>query len=199
MTAYRESLSKEEALTYPVDAFHGVIKVIDTMEKLNAVMDEVRQNDLLGFDTETRPCFSKGHHNKVALLQLSSDTTAWLIRINRIGLPDCVKDVLADPAVIKVGNAVGQDITTLCRVSPFAASGFVDLQKFTEQFGIQDKALARMSAIVLGFRLSKAQQLSNWEAETLSGPQQLYAATDAWVCWRMYRKLSAELAGGASE
>ena len=194
MTEYKSVLSKEEALTYPVDAFHGVIKVIDTEEKVRAVMDEVRQNDLLGFDTETRPCFSKGHHNKVALLQLSNDTTAWLFRINRIGLPDCVKDVLADSGIIKVGNAVAQDIATLNRVSPYAASAFVDLQHYTEQFGIPDKALARLSAIVLGFRLSKAQQLSNWEADTLSGPQQLYAATDAWVCWRMYRKLSAEAA-----
>ena len=46
-----------------------------------------------------------------------------------------------------------------------------------------------MAAIILGIRISKTQQLSNWEAESLSEAQCKYAATDAWVCREMYLKL----------
>ena len=173
----------------PVSAFPGTIHVIDTLERCAEVLPEVCQADLLGFDTETRPCFSKGRTNNVSLLQLSTDATAWLFRINRIGLPDRLAEVLASPHVLKVGNAVKQDVAALCRVHAFQPNAFVDLQQLTEQFGIVDNALSKLSAIVLGFRISKAQQLSNWEAETLSAPQRLYAATDAWVCWRIYRQL----------
>ncbi len=195
MTAYRETISKEELAAMPVDAFHGTIRVIDSVQQVDGAVEEIRRQTVLGFDTETRPSFSKGHVNKVALLQLSDGNTAWLFRIQRVGLPQSLADILADPAIIKVGNAVGQDIATLCRVRPFAASSFVDLQQFTKQYGIQDNSLSKLSAIVLGFRLSKAQQLSNWESETLQPAQRLYAATDAWASLRIYQTLLADDAG----
>lgn len=195
MTAYRETISKEELAAMPVDAFHGTIRVIDSVQQVDGAVEEIRRQTVLGFDTETRPSFSKGRVNKVALLQLSDENTAWLFRIQRVGLPPSLADILADPAIIKVGNAVGQDIATLCRVRPFAASSFVDLQQFTKQYGIQDNSLSKLSAIVLGFRLSKAQQLSNWESETLQPAQRLYAATDAWASLRIYQMLLAGDAG----
>ena len=191
MTAYRATISKEELATMPVDAFRGTIRVIDSVQQVDEAVAEIRRQTVLGFDTETRPSFSRGHVNKVALLQLSDENTAWLFRIQRTGLPVSLAAVLADPDVIKVGNAVGQDIATLCRVRPFAASSFVDLQQFTKQYGIQDNSLSKLSAIVLGFRLSKAQQLSNWENETLLPAQRLYAATDAWASLRIYQTLLA--------
>ena len=187
--------SKEELAAMPVDAFHGTIRVIDSEQQVDGAVAEIRRQTVLGFDTETRPSFSKGHVNKVALLQLSDENTAWLFRIQRVGLPQSLANILADPAIIKVGNAVGQDIATLCRVRPFAASSFVDLQQFTKQYGIQDNSLSKLSAIVLGFRLSKAQQLSNWEREILQPAQRLYAATDAWASLRIYQTLLADDGG----
>jgi ribonuclease D len=59
------------------------------------------------------------------------------------------------------------------------------------EYGIRDKSVKKMTAIILGVKISKAQQLSNWEAEKLSESQQKYAATDAWVCREMYLKLMA--------
>ena len=65
----------------------------------------------------------------------------------------------------------------------------MDLQKIVWEYGIKDKSVKKMTAIILGFRISKTQQLSNWEAEALSESQCKYAATDAWVCREMYLKL----------
>ena len=60
--------------------------------------------------------------------------------------------------------------------------GFIDLQQFVKQFGIEDNGLKKLVANILGFRISKKSQTSNWEQEDLTQEQLEYAATDAWVC-----------------
>ena len=68
-------------------------------------------------------------------------------------------------------------------------AGFIDLQKYAETFGIESKGLNKLTAIVLKFRISKSQQVTNWENKVLTQAQMIYAATDAWVCYRIYREL----------
>ena len=97
--------------------------------------------------------------------------------------------ILSNPEIIKVGAAVTDDVRGLQKYAKFKAGGFVDLQKIVWEYGIKDKSVKKMAAIILGVRISKTQQLSNWEAEHLSESQQKYAATDAWVCREMYKKL----------
>ena len=101
-----------------------------------------------------------------------------------------VKKVLAAQNILKVGAASGDDVRGLQKIEGFTARGFVDLQKMVWEYGIKDKSVKKMSAIILGVRISKTQQLSNWEAETLSEAQCKYAATDAWICREMYLKLA---------
>ena len=81
------------------------------------------------------------------------------------------------------------DLRSLRQIRHFRDGGFVDLQGIAPEWGIAEKSLRKLSAIVLGQRVSKAQRLSNWEAATLTDKQQLYAATDAWVCTRIYEQL----------
>ena len=91
-----------------------------------------------------------------------------------------------DEKVIKVGAAIHDDIRGLQRKTDFIPAGFIDLQKIVCEWGIRDKSVKKMAAIILGVRISKTQQLSNWEAEELTEAQCKYAATDAWVCREMY-------------
>ena len=149
-------------------------------------MREIEQIKILGFDTETRPSFKKGQRHKVSLLQLADDRSAWLFRLNMIGLPPELAAMLADPDIIKIGVAIHDDIKALRNLRPFEPGGFVDLQTVVADHGIKQLGLKKLSAIVLGFSISKSQQVSNWEAPALTEPQQLYAATDAWVCRRIY-------------
>lgn len=81
------------------------------------------------------------------------------------------------------------DLRALHQLRRFREAGFIDLQAIVGDWGIEEKSLRKMSAIVLGKRVSKAQRLSNWESSTLTEKQQLYAATDAWVCTKIYRRL----------
>lgn len=188
---YKISVEQGEIEQLPLGAFPGEIKVIDKygLEYEKAVM-YLRRQKVLGFDTESRPVFSPGEHGHgVALLQLSGPQRAYLFRVQPLGMRRSLCNILANPNIIKVGAASADDVRGLQRLRKFVPASFVDLQKIAWEWGIRDKSVKKLAANILGCRISKAQQLSNWEAPVLSPSQCRYAATDAWVCREMYLKL----------
>ncbi len=188
---FKISISPEEIGELSLAAFPGEITVIDAQdEKFLAAVRYLRRQTVLGFDTETRPTFSPDQHsNGTAILQLSGKEKAFLFRVQKLGLPKQLADILASSIVIKVGAATRDDIKGLQSITAFKPHGFLDLQSMVWEYGILDKSVKKMAAIILGVKISKAQQLSNWEAEHLSESQMKYAATDAWICREMYLKL----------
>lgn len=188
---YIESISTEELGKLEYASFPGRIYVIDSVgAEFNRAIAYLRSQKIIGFDTETRPCFGPNQPRYgVSLLQLSGPEKAYLFRVKDMGMHRRLCNLLADKRIIKVGAAIHDDIRGLQKLRDFQVDGFVDLQKIVADYGIRDKSVKKMTAIILGFRISKTQQLSNWEAETLSEPQCKYAATDAWVCREMYLKL----------
>jgi ribonuclease D len=144
---------------------------------------------MIGFDTETRPSFRAGVSYKVGLLQLSTPDTCYLIRLSHIRLDNRILKILGSRQILKVGADVSGDIRALHALRNFNADGFVDLQVEASRWGIEEKSLRKLSAIVLNKRVSKAQRLSNWEAESLTPQQQEYAATDAWICPEILKEL----------
>jgi len=190
MMTFKENIDREELAHYPQSAFNGDIILVDDYSKLKSSLRTLKAAELLGFDTETKPSFKKGRTNKVALLQLSDKKRAYLFRINNMGLPDEIAEILADSSVIKAGVAIHDDIKALRAVNKFTAGGFIELQDYVKDYGIESSGLRKLSAIILGFKISKRQQVSNWEAAQLSEAQLHYAATDAWVCYEIYKKLA---------
>lgn len=188
---YVSNISPEEIEKLDLFSFKGEIEVIDEIGKeFFEAVRYLKNKKIIGFDTETRPCFSPDQPRYgTALLQLSGETRAFLFRIKKIGMPDKLCALLSDENIVKVGAAVADDIHGLQKYHNFKPGGFVDLQKMVGDYGIRDKSVKKMTAIILKKRISKTQQLSNWEAETLSEPQMAYAATDAWICREMYKKL----------
>jgi ribonuclease D len=188
---YLESITTEEIQEYELSWFKGEIILIDNFKTFSKVIPGLMKERLLGFDTETRPSFKKGHKNRVSLIQLSTRNKAYLFRINKIGIPPELVAILANAEITKAGVAVHDDIRFLRSVRKFNPAGFIDLQNFVQNFGIKSSGLKKLTAIILGFRISKRQQVTDWEAEVLSEPQQVYAATDAWVCFEIYNKLTS--------
>ena len=187
---YQENITVEELAGCELSWFKGEIVVVDNLKTYYEVFPKLLGSDLLGFDTETKPSFKKGRKNQVSLIQLSTGDLACLFRINKIGFPGELIKLLSDPSVIKAGVAVHDDIRFLKGVKKFSPEGFVDLQNFVRDYGIQSSGLKKLAAIVLGFRISKRQQVTDWEAEHLTDAQNVYAATDAWVCYQIYKKLT---------
>ena len=174
-------------------SFPGKIYVIDSVgAEFNRAIAYLRSQKIIGFDTETRPTFSQEQPRYgVALLQLSGPDKAFLFRVNKMGMHRRLCNLLASEKVVKVGAAIHDDIKGLQRKHDFQPGAFIDLQKIVCEWGIRDKSVKKMAAIILRFRISKTQQLSNWEAGSLSEAQCKYAATDAWVCREMYLRLLA--------
>ncbi|MDR1415784.1 MAG: 3'-5' exonuclease domain-containing protein 2 [Prevotellaceae bacterium] len=186
---FSQHITHEEIEALPYVAFGGKITIVDKPEKVAAAVSCLMQEKILGYDTETRPTFTRGVYYGVSLVQLSSADHAFLFRIDKIGIPPTLVALLQDKQALKVGVAINEDIRGMQRVGAFKPQGFIDLQKFTEAYGIEDKALKKIAAIVLNLRISKSQQTSNWAAARYSAEQKLYAATDAWVCREIYLKL----------
>jgi ribonuclease D len=188
---FQKTITVEELQDYELSWFRGKIVIVDNLNTFSKVIPRFLKEKVIGFDTETKPSFRKGHKNRVSLIQLATDDLACLFRINKIGLPEELVSLLADPSVIKAGVAVHDDIRFLKKVRKFEPAGFIDLQTFVKDFGIYSAGLKKLTAIVLGFRISKRQQVTDWEANELTEAQKVYAATDAWVCREIYKKLTS--------
>src|SRR5512133_3961999 len=106
---YKEMITAEEIAACELSWFKGEILLVDNLESFHVAMEKLRGEKLLGFDTETRPNFKKGRKNVVSLIQLASAEIACLFRINKIGIPDELAGLLADPSVIKAGVAIHDD------------------------------------------------------------------------------------------
>jgi len=185
---FKESITKEELVDLPLKWFEGEIVIVDNEKTLREAVKVLSEQSIIGFDTETKPAFKKGVFNKVALLQLSTKKQAFLFRINKIGLPKEVCSILSNPEIAKPGVAIRDDIKALLVLRYFKPGGFVELQDSAQELGILNFSLKKLTAIACGFRISKGQQLSNWEAEELTEKQQIYAATDAWTSLKIYKK-----------
>lgn len=186
---FTDKISNEETAALPAIEFKGEIRIIEHERDIVPACKFLMKQAVVGFDTETRPSFRPGISYRVSLLQLSTPQLCFLFRLNKIPLAKPILQVLETDSILKIGADVAGDLRSLRQIRHFRDGGFVDLQALAPQWGIGEKSLRKLSAIVLGQRVSKAQRLSNWEAATLTDKQQLYAATDAWVCICIYEQL----------
>lgn len=180
---------KERISKLPLVHFGGRIVTVLSEAEARKAVDYLLRQDIIGFDTETKPAFKPGRLNEVALLQVSSSDTCFLFRLNHIGMPRCILRLLSDSRNVKVGLSWHDDLRMLQRRAKFQPGEFTDLQDMVTEFGIKDMSLQKLYANIFGQKISKSQRLSNWEADTLSEPQKLYAATDAWACVMLYKEL----------
>lgn len=186
---YVPRLTNDEVNALPLISFPGKIRLIENATDAETAVKMLRQSAVVGFDTETKPSFKRGQRHKVALLQIATDTDAFLFRLNKFSLTFELSAFLADKGITKIGLALHDDIKALHQGRNFTPESFIDLQKIARDYGIEELGLKKLTAIILGHKVSKRQQTSNWEAPVLSREQLLYAATDAWLCREIFLKL----------
>ena len=191
MTNYVHHISKDLLQWMPVAAFEGEVQVIDRAEQVPEAVAYLRTQRVLGVDTEARPSFTRGIHYPTALVQIASRERCYLFRLTHIGLPQELADLFADPNICKVGLAFRDDINGLRRRRNFAPANCVDVQSLVAQYGIFDLGLQKIFAICFGKKISKTQQLTNWENTHLTPEQARYASTDAWATLLIYQDLMA--------
>lgn len=189
---WKTSITKTELAVLPAETYTGTITVIDSEESAVNAAAILSGSRVIGFDTETKPSFRRGERHSVSLLQLSTLTDTFLFRLNVIGLPKCVSDILENESIVKIGVSIHDDFLNLHKKFRFQPKGFIDLQTYVKQFNIADNSLSRIYGILFDKRISKGQRLSNWEASVLTHHQQEYAALDALACLHIYNRLDSE-------
>lgn len=180
---------KELLQDLPIVSFEGKIEIVETESMANRAVKYLLSQPILGFDTETKPSFHRGQINKVALLQVATHDICFLFRLCQIDLPECVLQLLSDTTILKVGLSLKDDFAMLSKRHAFQPGTYVELQQMVAEYGIEDRSLQKIYANLFDEKISKAAQLSNWEADLLTEKQQRYAATDAWACIQIYEKL----------
>lgn len=183
------TINKQTLAELPTESFPGRIIVVQNEDEADKACSYLSKFDTIGFDTETRPAFKKGVIHKIALMQLSTEDTCFLFRLNIIGLPDCLANLLTDPAIKKIGLSLKDDFSAIRKRKPLVPTNFIDLQAFVKKYGIEDNGLQRIYGILFEKRISKGQRLTNWESEILSDAQKMYASLDAWACLQIYNEL----------
>lgn len=189
ITKLYNKFDKKSISDLPRVTFPGKIVVVLTESEAQKAVDFLLSADILGIDSETRPIFKKGQHHKVALLQVSTKDVCFLFRLNLIGMPSCIVRLLEDTTILKVGLSLHDDFMMLHQRRDFKIGRFIDLQNMVSEFGIEDLSLQKLYANLFHERITKRQQLSNWEAPILTEQQKIYAATDAWTCIQIYERL----------
>lgn len=195
----KRTISKEEISQMPKANFSGKIVVIQAVDEAEKALSFLSTQSMVGIDTETRPSFVKGQSHKVALMQISTGSICFLFRLNSIDMPESLIAFLENPEIIKVGLSLKDDFMALHKRVNFSQQSCVELQEYVKTFGIQDKSLQKIYAILFSQKISKSQRLSNWEADVLSDAQKKYAATDAWACYNIYKLLQNLLKTGNYE
>ena len=189
MRIIKEAFDKKEIGALPVASFEGRIIIVQSETESDKAVRYLLSQQILGIDTETRPSFRKGQTHQVALLQVSTVDTCFLFRLNMIGITESIKRLLEDCSVIKVGLSLKDDMHQLSKRADFTPGMFIELQHEVKKIGIKDMSLQKIYANLFSKSISKGQQLSNWEADTLTPQQKAYAATDAWACIMIYNEL----------
>jgi len=184
-----KAIPNEEIQKLPLMAFEGKIIIADTKESIARAFEDINRFEVVGVDTETKPVFKKGLYNHVALLQVAIPDKVYLIRLHRVGFTREIIEFFCNGKILKIGISLDDDLKNLKKRQQFKEKGFVDLNYVSKEMGLEYIGVKNLAAIFLRGRISKKQQVSNWENEPLTEAQKIYAATDAWVCIAIFNFL----------
>jgi ribonuclease D len=180
------AISREEVAALPIRRYEGEVHLVASPEALEQAMADIRQEQVLGLDTETRPAFSKGESYLPSLVQVATAGAVYLFQLKRVDCAAEVAEFLASPDIIKAGVALAHDLRQLRQLYPIEPASVFDMGLIARRHGIPQTGLRNLAGIFMGFRIAKGTRTSNWAAATLSPAQISYAATDAWASRELY-------------
>lgn len=186
---YRRKISKDEINALPIRRYEGEVRLVRTPEELEAAVDALARETVLGFDTETKPTFRKGKVNAPALVQFAAAEVVFLIQLGRVPMGEGIASILGDAGIVKAGVSIVDDVRELQKQHPFQSAGLVDLGDVARALRMETQGLRNLAANFFGWRISKGPQCSNWSLAELTPRQVAYAATDAWIGREVYLKM----------
>ncbi len=188
---FLRTVSRDEINELPIRRYEGEVLVVETPKDLDRAWEDLAQESMVGWDTETRPAFRKGEVHLPCLVQAATARAVYLFQLPKMDFSGVVGGLFAEPSIVKAGISVADDLRQLRLVIPFEESSVLDLGKAAHRHGLKQSGLRNLAGIFLGFRVPKGTKTSNWAAPRLSPQQVNYAATDAWTCRELYLRFEA--------
>lgn len=185
-TGYLREISSEELAQLPIRRYEGEVCVVATEDDLGRALADIRQESVVGFDTETRPSFRKGESHLPCLAQVATARAVYLFQLQRQDFSGAIAELLGAPKITKVGVSVAEDLRQLRQLFPSPEMSVLDAGAVARRHGLRQTGLRNLAAIFLGIRIPKGKRTSNWAAPHLSAAQITYAATDAWACRELF-------------
>jgi len=180
------TITREDLANLPIRRYEGKVVVVATPEELEEAQTDLRQESVVGLDTETRPAFRKGESHLPCLVQVATARAVYLFQLRRIETHPTLTELLTDPRITKAGISLKDDLRALKQVFTFTEASMLDLGTVARSGGLGQTGVRNLAGILLGFRIPKGTKTSNWAVRELSPAQITYAATDAWACRELY-------------
>lgn len=187
-----QRISREALASLPIRRYEGPVSLVETAQALAQAREDIRQEHVVGFDTETRPSFRKGEVHLPCLVQVATARAAYLFQLARIEVFPALVEILAKPDLVKTGISLAYDLRQLQEVFPFTVANVLDLGVIARRRGFEQSGVRNLAGLLLGFRIPKGNRTSNWAAPRLTPQQISYAATDAWACRELYLRLEQD-------
>jgi len=186
------SISREDLANLPIRRYEGAVSLVATLKDLEQARADIRQERVVGLDTETRPSFAKGECHLPCLVQAATARAVYLFQLSRLDVFPALVELLAKPEIVKAGVGLAYDLRQLKLVFPFTVENVLDLGVVARRRGLGQTGVRNLAGMFLGFRIPKGNRTSNWAAPRLSPAQINYAATDAWACRELYLRFESE-------
>jgi len=185
------AISREDMLNLPVRRYEGEICLVETPQHLERALADIREEQVVGFDTETRPAFTRGESYPPALVQAATARVVYIFQLRQAQVFPVVAELLETARIVKAGVALGRDLRDLKAVVPFSERNVLDLGTLAQRSGLKQTGVRNLAGMLLGFRIPKGNTTSNWAAPQLTPAQIAYAATDAWACRELYLRFGS--------
>ncbi len=185
------SISREDMAKLAIRRYEGRVRLVATPEDLEEARTDLRQENIVGLDTETRPAFKKGESHLPALVQVATARAVYLFQLRRTEVHPLLARLLSEARTVKAGISLKDDLRALKQVFAFTEENILDLGIVARRSGFAQTGVRNLAGILLGFRIPKGTKTSNWAARELSAAQITYAATDAWACRELYLRFES--------
>jgi ribonuclease D len=170
----------------PIRRYEGSVNVVAGHPNLQHALQDILQESVVGFDTETRPAFRPGESYLPSLVQFATASAVYLLQVQQQDLFGAMREILSSEKIIKAGVSVADDLRNLKKMFEFDERWVVDLGEVAQRHGLKQTGVRNLAGIFLGTRIPKGAKTTNWAARHLTPQQITYAATDAWVCRELY-------------
>jgi ribonuclease D len=185
------SISRADMANLPIRRYAGKVCVVATPHDLAQALADLRQERVVGLDTETRPAFRKGEVHLPCLVQAATAHAVYLFPLRHRDAFPVLAELLSAPRIVKAGVGLAHDLRALKQVFAFVEKNVLDLGGVARASGLEQSGVRNLAGMFLGFRIPKGASTSNWAAPQLTAAQITYAATDAWACRELFLRFQS--------